>query len=223
MSERRPAVGVLGGSFDPLHLGHLAVADEVRLRLGLPRVLLTPTARPPHKPPGELSAAHHRSEMVRLAVEGRRGLELCTLELREDRVCYTIDTLRALRGGDPPVDPLFVLGMDSLLQLHTWRERERLQAEFDLVVVERIGEPAHAGDRLDRETAARIVKLDSPADADEPGRGGRVFLLSMAPIPISSSQVRACAARGENLAGLVPAAVAAYIERSGLYRQEDAH
>lgn len=224
MADRPTAVGVLGGTFDPVHLGHLRVADEVRQRLRLSRMLLTPSAVPPHKPLGAPSSAAHRERMLRLALGGRAGLELCTIELRQERVCYTVDTLRALRDGTPPLSPLFVLGTDALLLIETWRDYRGLLQEFDLVVVERAGvELARAAGGLERAIADRIVL--GPAGevalaAQELGRGGRIFHLPVAPIAISSSSIRRCAAEGQSLNGLVPTAVAEYIERTGLYRRE---
>jgi nicotinate-nucleotide adenylyltransferase len=225
VTANAPPVGVLGGTFDPVHLGHLAIADEVRRRMRLSRVLLTPTAVPPHKTAERLSDADHRESMIRLALQGREGLELCALELHRDRVCYTIDTLRSLRDGTPPVQPLFLLGTDSLLQLQTWRDYSEMLREFDLVVVDRAGQGlAASSDELDSEISRRIVVLagSTPGASSEPGRGGRVFHLRFDPVAISSSAIRARAAAGLELTGLVPPAVAKYIDRTALYRPEKA-
>lgn len=217
MTGSAAAVGVLGGTFDPVHLGHLALADEARRWLGLRRVLLVPTAVPPHKSLARLSSTAHREAMLRLALADRPGLELCTIESRADRVCYTIDTLRSLRRGPPPSRPVFLMGTDSLLQVHTWRDYRELLAEFDLAIVDRSGEKlAGAWRTLDGEIAERIVVL-SRAGTEIGGGGGRIFHLPVAPIPISSSAIRRRAARGDDLSGLVPPAVAEYIGRAGLY------
>jgi nicotinate-nucleotide adenylyltransferase len=222
------AVGVLGGSFDPVHLGHLTIAGRVRKRLALSRMLLVPAAVPPHKPPDQLSPGHHREAMLRLALEDAEGLELCRLELDLGRVCYTVDTLRALRDGSPPCRPIFVLGMDSLLQIETWRDHHDLVREFDLVVLDREGDGAEsAGNGLERWIGERIVPLtgDVPREGEldrlEPGRGGRIFHFRSPRIPISSSMIRGRAAAGDDLAGLVSPAVAGYIQRTGLYRREE--
>jgi nicotinate-nucleotide adenylyltransferase len=222
----REAVGVVGGTFDPVHRGHVEIAGHVRHVLGLRRVLLLPTAVPPHKPLAELSPARHRVAMLRLALRGREGLELCELELETRRVCYTIDTLRALRDGPLRVLPLFVLGMDALLQITTWRDGSALLAEFDLVTLDR----PHARleqvrSRLDGRVAERLVPLRAdgagrPAGL-EPGRGGRVFHLDLPPIAICSSDIRRRVARGLAIEELVPAAVARYIHRAGLYLTEE--
>jgi nicotinate-nucleotide adenylyltransferase len=215
-------VGVLGGTFDPVHLGHLEIAERVASQLGLARVLLMPTARPPHKAPEELAPIRHRAALVRLAVRGRPGLGICTLELDPGRVAYTIDSLRALRAVAPGRSPVFVLGLDALACITTWRSWRALLREFDLVVVDRPGRRlARTRAALDPRVAARIVALPAGVPADlAPGRGGRIFHLPLAPIRISSSAVRRRAARGEELSGLVPPAVAEYIERTSLYRKE---
>jgi nicotinate-nucleotide adenylyltransferase len=212
-------VGVLGGTFDPVHVGHLEIAERVRSRLGLSRMLLLPTARPPHKAPGELAPVADRAAMLRLALRDVPALEICALELDPNRVSYTVDSLRALRCGDPtPCLPLFVLGMDALAQIASWRSSDAILGEFDLVVVDR---PDRRRSDLDPRVAQRIVEL--PADLPPglaPGTGGRIFHLPLVPIPVSSSVIRRRAARGEDLSGLVPPAVAEYIERTGLYRKE---
>ena len=218
MTETAPAVGVLGGSFDPVHLGHLALADHARQRLGLQRMLLLPTAVPPHKPAVALSSPRHREAMLRLAVADRPGLEVCNLDLAGDQVRYTIDTLRSLRDGPPACRPVFVLGMDSLLEIETWREYRRLMEEFDLVVMDRPGgRLAEIRPRLPADAAQRLIKLEGePADA---GAGGRIFHLPVEPVPISSTEIRSRVTRGLPVDSLVPPGVAGYIRRSGLYRE----
>jgi nicotinate-nucleotide adenylyltransferase len=213
------AVGVLGGTFDPVHNGHLRIADEARRLLGLTRTLLMPTAVPPHKLTARLSSARHRKTMLRLAVKGREGLEISPLELEPPEVCYTIDTLRRLRDGRPPRSPVFLLGMDSLRQIGTWREWRALIREFDLAVVNRADNATWRDPHP--EVAARIVPVSALAPPRDAGRGGRIFRLPMAPIPISSSAIRLRARAGSDLAGLVPPAVARYIHEMGLYRQEE--
>lgn len=223
MSGAAEVVGVVGGTFDPVHNGHLRIADRARRRLALGRVLVVPTAVPPHKPAASLSPVLHRVAMLRLALEGREGLELCERELSE-RVSYTIDTMRALRDAQPNCRPLFIAGTDALLQIDTWRSGERLLAEFDLAVVDRAdGALDRLHHRLPPGVAERIVVVPSegvPAGLHD-GDGGRIFHLPGAPIPISSSAIRARAATGESLANLVPDAVAEYIYRTGLYRREE--
>jgi len=221
--NRTPVVGVLGGTFDPVHLGHLAMAETARRLLGLERVLLMPSAIPPHKSPPKLTPARHREAMLRLAVEDRPGLEVHTLELDSGGVCFTVDSLRRLRAGPPALRPVFVLGMDSLLEIGTWREHRSLLREYDLAVIDRPGSAlATVRDRLLPEVLGALVEISGPAAAaaalhgDHPG--GRVFHLPMDPVPVSSTEIRRLAAAGGNLDGLVPPAVARYIRSNALYR-----
>jgi nicotinate-nucleotide adenylyltransferase len=222
-------VGLLGGSFDPVHEGHLRIAAEVRRLTGLSRVLLMPAAWPPHKLHAKPSPAHHREAMLRLAIRGREGLEISTIELETGRVCYTIDTLRRLLDGEPPCKAVFILGMDSLRQITTWWRWRELIDEFDLAVIERTEDDPRMDRELHPEVVARLVPLAVPSSPDgsltlpHVGRGGRIFRLPVPPIPISSSAIRARARAGDDLGGLVPPSVARYIHRTGLYRQENEH
>lgn len=217
----RPVTGVLGGTFDPIHLGHLHVAEQAAAILGLETVLLMPSARPPHKLTGHVTGNRHRLSMLRLAVDSRPVLTVSTLEYDRHGLSYTIDTLRSLRTGDRPVDPVFLIGGDALAELHTWKEYRSILTEFDLAVIRRPEDPRD-GDRLDPEVRRRLV--DYPvADPDlqpAPGRGGRIFRLEVDPVPISSTAVRRAAAIGAPIHGLVPLSVAKYIQDHQLYRRE---
>ena len=221
-ATRRETVGVLGGTFDPVHVGHLQIADEARDRLALSRTLLVPAARPPHKPQPELSPAHHRLAMLRLAIEGRPGVEISMLELERSAVGFTIDTLRLIRDGVPSRNPVFILGRDSLGQITTWRDWTELLSEFDLAVIDRSEERAEEAE-LSPEVTRRLVRLADGAarEVPDPGRGGRIFRLPVRPIPVSSSRIRELARTGRDITGLVPPGVARYIQRTGLYTEEE--
>ena len=213
-------VGVLGGSFDPAHRGHVALAGHALRTLGLERVLLLPCADPPHKPDRSLAARYHRLEMLYLAVEDRRGLHVSTFEIARGGVHYTIDTLRALRSGTPPLDPVFLCGSDALADIASWREHEALLAEFDFAAVIR---PNDAGDPRDPgwpDVVARNVAPLPRAGEAALGAGGRVFGLEMPALAVSSSLVRARRASGRPVGDLVPARVARYIQRHRLYSEE---
>lgn len=221
-------VGVLGGTFDPVHVAHLELAEAVRAALGLRRVLLVPCAVPPHKDQAMPTAASHRLEMIRLAIADRPGLEVSTIELDRGGTSFTIETLRALRLGPPPCLPVFVLGTDSLTEIESWRDYRSILEEFDLAAVRRPGAPAGAvRARLGAEVVDRIRMIPAGAGPRgllpeiEVGRGGRVFLVEISPADISSSRIRALAKRGESLDGLVPAQVARYIRANDLYGTED--
>jgi nicotinate-nucleotide adenylyltransferase len=155
--------------------------------------------------------------MLRLAIEDGQGLEVSTIEIDRGEVCYTIDTMRRLRDGVPPVVPVFVMGMDSLVELQTWKDFRSLIREFDLIAVDRpdSDDPARP---LDPEVALAAGEL---LEGEEPRwQGGRIYRLRIPPIPISSSRIRALAADGDQLSGLVPPAVARYIHDNRLYLEE---
>jgi nicotinate-nucleotide adenylyltransferase len=227
-TPRSSMVAVLGGTFDPVHLGHLHAAQCVRRAFRPARVVLMPCALAPHKHRPRLTAAQHRIAMLRLAAAGKGWLVVSTAELDRGGVSYTIDTLRALERDLSPLMPVFVLGMDSLFEIHTWRSWTELLGEFDLIAVDRPGRVLQRDrSELRSEVASRLVTVrfaDGALDdlaGPPPGSGGRVFHLAIPPMDVSSSRVRSAVAAGTSLAGLVPAAVGQYIESQNLYRGEE--
>jgi len=205
---------VFGGSFNPIHLGHLLMADEMLERLRLDRVIFVPAAAPPHKPPALLAPAEHRYEMVRLAVAGHPGFEVSDLELRRRGPSYTVDTLEALaeRG-----DELFlVVGSETFLDLLSWRRPRRIAELARLVVVPR------TGSAFDPEGAAaqkvlREIEAERFVTAEEAITPATVVVVHAASLPISSSDLRARARAGRSLDYRVPEAVAAYVRAHRLY------
>jgi len=216
----------MGGTFDPIHYGHLRIADRVRRALGLPGLALLPTAVPPHKTVDKLTAIGHRVEMVRLALGEFPGLTLCESELG-DEVSYTIDTLRALRDAETTARPVFVVGMDSIREIHTWKNYRDLLGEFDLVAVARpdhdsTTEPhpsvrEHLQPTIDARAAGDLL------DGEELGRGGRIFPLTLPTESVSSREIRRRVALGAGLRELVPYDVALYIRRHDLYLEGADH
>lgn len=213
-------VGVLGGSFDPVHRGHVALASHALSTLGLSRVLLVPCAEPPHKPDRALAARYHRLEMLYLALQDHPGLEVSTIEIAKGGIQYTIDTLRALRSASPAFAPVFLCGYDALLDILLWRDYRALLAEFDFAAVTRASSgPPHQ----DAEWPPILLERmrSRPISGDAPlGEGGRVYNVSMPEIDISSSAVRSRRARGLAVDHLVPASVARYIQRHRMYSEE---
>ncbi|HZN53826.1 MAG TPA: nicotinate-nucleotide adenylyltransferase [Candidatus Polarisedimenticolaceae bacterium] len=212
------AIGVLGGSFDPVHRGHVELATRAALALSLDAVVLLPCAAPPHKPERVLAAAYHRLEMLYLAVEGRERLGVSTLEIAQGGVRYTIDSLRALRHASPSRPPIFLIGSDALAEIRSWRDYDALLEEFDLATATR-----NDGDEAVRrggwpEVVSR--RETTAVSGLRVGAGGRVFKLEMALPEVSSSLVRRRRAAGEPVDDLVPARIARYIQRHGLYSRE---
>ena len=191
-------VGVLGGSFDPVHWGHLHIALLARESAGLDRVLYVPAAAPPHKPAKALTRAADRRAMLERALEDEPHSEICDLELNPEGPRYTVDTLDALAAMHPDWELSFILGMDSLNELSTWKDPEGLLARYRVIAVNRPGENAIAS-----------VPWES-----------RVLRVSGNPFAISSRAIRERIARGQSIRHLVPPAVAAYVAEHHLYRPD---
>jgi len=210
--------GVLGGTFDPVHLGHLHLAEHAAECLGLAKVFLVPSSTPPHKAPETITSTEHRLAMLRLAVADRPRLALSSLELDRGGISYTIQTLRAIRQDATPFQPIFLIGSDALWEIDTWKEFESILSDFDLAMVDRPDSTLRGIPKVE----SRLVSL--PSDLAEiqppPGTGGRIFRLPAPPVRISSTMVREAVAAGNGLDGLVPDSVAKYIHAHRLYRRE---
>lgn len=199
-------VGIYGGSFDPIHEAHLAVARAARDQAKLDRLLVMVARRPPHKA-GNVAPAADRLAMVRLAIAGERAMEASDLELRREGPSYTIDTVEEVRRLHPGAQIALVIGSDSVVDLPKWRDGARLIRETDVLVAPRPGARRERLAELVPELGAEAVsKLD---------RGWLAFPET----PISSTEVRARLARGDDASGLVPAAVLRYARERGLYRR----
>lgn len=202
--------GILGGTFDPIHHGHLAIAEAAREALGLERVLLVPARQPPHRPHAPGASAEDRAAMVSLAIRGAPAFTLSRLELDRAGPSYTVDTLTALAATQAAAglapDLWFILSAEAFAEFPTWHEAERVLALCRLVVLPREGHPAP-------DLPALVARL--------PALAGRVTLLDGPWIRLSASEVRGRAAAGFSVRYLVPDAVAAYIADHRLYQVAD--
>ncbi|MBM3939735.1 MAG: nicotinate-nucleotide adenylyltransferase [SAR202 cluster bacterium] len=197
--------GVLGGTFDPIHTGHLILAQEVQWRLGLDGIWFMPAGLPWMKKGEALTDREHRRAMVELAIESNPKFHLSTLELDRPGETYTVDTLEELRSG-PMADGeiLFIMGVDTLHSMHRWRNPARVLELALLVVALR---PGHG--KID---LTELLKID-------PHAWERIMTLRMPLIEISGTELRRRVGVGEPVRYLVPDAVADYIAAHGLYRQ----
>lgn len=191
-------IGLFGGTFDPVHLGHLRAAENAREALGLDRVALLPSAVPPHRP-APLTATEHRLAMTRLAIAGHPAFECWDLETRRPGPSYTVETVAALRAERPQDELLLIVGADTWPEMVGWREPERLFSLIEIAVAERPGAPS--------------PRLTAPFAG---ARGVRA--VAGPSLPISSSAIRERVRRGQSVRFLVPDAVADYIGAQGLYR-----
>jgi nicotinate-nucleotide adenylyltransferase len=204
------SIGILGGTFNPPHQGHLAVARHAREEFGLECVVLMPAGSPLHKPAAEDPGAACRLAMCRLVAETVEGLCACAMEVERGGPSYTVDTVRAIHASDPNAELTFIVGADTASTLASWREPVELLALARLAVASRSG--------ADREQVLDTVAGLAGGDAEARERlTSRVGFLTMDTIDVSSSSVRERAARGEPLEGLVGPEVASYISEHGLY------
>lgn len=196
------AIGILGGTFNPPHIGHLVCAQEARAQLRLDRVMLMPVHTPPHKEALDDPGPELRLALCRAAAACDAALEVATLELDRGGPSYTVDTLRALHGSHEGDDLTFIVGGDMASSLPAWREPEAVLDLARMAVAER-------EEHRRQEIAERVGALRGAAE--------RVVFFTMPRLDISSSDIRARIAQRRPIRWLVPGAVAEEIERRGLY------
>jgi len=196
-------IGVLGGTFDPIHYGHLIIAEAAKARLDLAEIIFVPAGLPWLRMDSPLSAAEHRVQMVRLAIGKKPYFKLSTVEVERAGPSYTVETIAELKGQLGARDELFfILGWDCLAELPKWRESERLIKLCRLVAVPRVDQP----------------KPDLKSlEAAIPGLAQRVILLDTPEVDISASEIRKRVAQGLAIGHLVPEPVDRYIREQGLY------
>lgn len=196
----RGAIGILGGTFDPIHIAHLAIAEEAREALGLNKVLFMPAAMPPHKVDRPVSDPAHRLAMLELAIADNPAFEASRIELDRSGPSYTVDTLETLVAE--PADPVLIMSAEAFRDLRTWRRPERILELARIAVVPRDGFP----------DANRAFLAEH-----FPGFEDRATFLAGPRLRLSASELRDRAANRRSLRYLVPDAVAAYIGDHALY------
>lgn len=211
-------VGVLGGTFDPIHEGHLAAGRAAMAALGLNRLLVVPSNVPPHRPDSPRASGYHRLQMARLGVADTPGWSASDLELVRGGSSYTFDTLTALRALEPTSQFFFITGADAFAEIATWRRYPEVLDLAHFVVIARTGTSfAHIRARLP-ELATRFVECDDAGrEAVRRAAFPSIFLIHASTPAVSSTDVRRRAAAGASLEGLVPPAVQRYIREHHLY------
>ena len=200
-------IGILGGTFDPIHNGHLAIAEEARTDLNLEKVLFLPAGQPWMKSDRPILAANHRVSMIRLAIEGRPYFKLSTIEVEHKGPSYSVDTITRLKAQSAEASDLyFIVGWDSLARITLWKNPLKLIKLCFLVTIPRPGY-----DRPD------INKLE----AEIPGISKKTIFMDKPRLDISATDIRNRVAQGLPISGLVPAKVAGYIKGNGLYLKPD--
>jgi len=197
-------LGVLGGTFDPIHNGHILMAESALFHLNLNQVLFIPAGRPRFKDRNAVTAARHRLRMVELAIDGKPSFRLSAMEIGRRGVTYTVDTVRELKSGLEPADELFfIMGWDSLKDLPSWHRPSDLISRCSIIAVPRAGYAKPDLNLLEKKIA---------------GLSQRLFMLDEPVVDISSSDIRNRVRDGLDIRTLVPDAVADYIAGKGLYR-----
>ncbi|MDI3340188.1 MAG: nicotinate-nucleotide adenylyltransferase [Sphaerobacter sp.] len=205
MTKGRTArLGIFGGTFDPIHLGHLIVAEELRVRLGLERILFLPAARPPHKTDRRISPDEDRALMVELAIAGNPYFAVSYVDLARGGISYTADSLAILRQEYPDHTLYFLMGQDSLRDLPNWHDPNRIARQALLGVALRPG--------VTIDLAAIIARV--------PAAANRITLVDVPLIQIASRVIRQRVRDGLPITYQVPREVEDYIRRRGLYRGE---
>lgn len=222
-------LGLLGGSFNPIHYGHLGIARHARERLQLGKILFIPTGDPPHKQDGELAPAKDRYEMVRLAIAGTPAFALSDVEVRRTGKSYSIDTVRELQQQDPSAELYFLIGLDAFLDFATWREPRALLEACRFVVISRPDQSFRSLTtlsllpKLDPRTLAQLDSGEATRlDIAIPSCPG-IICLPLPPCSISASDIRQRIKRRATLANLLPPPVESYILQHRLYQEDRDH
>jgi nicotinate-nucleotide adenylyltransferase len=216
---RAPArVGILGGTFDPVHLGHLRMAECLRETFSLDRLLFIPAAMPPHKPGRRITAGEIRLAMIRAAIADHGAFEACDLEMVRGGPSYSVETLEALRERFGPRAALhFAMGSDQFAEIETWKEWRRIFALAHVVVVARPRKTSGAPERALPVEAEGSFCYHPTDDSFRHDSGMKVFFRDVGALPISSTAIRALAREGRSIRYLVPEGVRELITRHGLY------
>jgi len=202
-----PRMGVLGGTFNPVHLGHLIIAQDALEHFELSKVVLVPCAQPPHKSATHLAPARHRLAMLETAIEGDLRLEVSDIEIQRGGTSYTVETMRHMAAAHPGVELYFIIGSDSLPELPLWREIDSLLSLCRVVTIARHGVDFEALQTMDLK-----LKDPWPARLRADIRMGHL-------VNVSSSDVRYRVAEGMGIRYLVPPGVEMYIAEHSLYRR----
>ncbi len=221
--RREMRIGLLGGTYNPIHLGHLRLAEEVRELFELKEVHLIPLLIPPHKHKETIASAHHRMAMVRLALMSNTAFIASDIELKREGPSYTVDTLKALHWTyGPALQPYFILGMDAYLEIATWSRYKELFHLSHFVVVSRPGYQRKEISQILPVEIAHEFCYNKKKDGYLHRSGYFTYFRDIHRYEISSSEIRTFVREGKSIRYLVPDAVRQYIEQEGLYRSEQA-
>ncbi len=216
-------VGVFGGTFNPIHYGHLRAAEEVREKLGFEKILFVPSGKPPLKTK-DIAAAAHRFEMTRLAVLDNTFFEISDIETRRTGKSYTVKTIEELKKAYPSREFYLILGTDAFLDIPNWRRPERLIALANFVIISRPGfrfadlRQSPYIQKINRQTLKKIDKAEQDVCTSALESRREAVLLRVTPIEISATDIRDTLKEGKSIKYLLPAEVQSYIIKNKLYK-----
>ena len=212
-------IGLFGGTFNPIHLGHLRAAGIIRQAFSLSKILFIPSYIPPHKAALDMAPPADRLRMVELAVEGQAGFLACDIEVEAQETSYSILTLKKIKKIYPRALLFFILGVDAFLEIDSWREYERVLAQCAFIVISRPGHDLDkARDVLGGRYREDMCRLSSEEPIEEVRLSSyKIFLFTLDALEISSTEIRRRVKCGESLRGFVSSAVEDYIREKRLY------
>lgn len=218
MTVNTRRIGLLGGTFDPIHVGHLRSAEEVREAFALERVYFVPAANPPHKPNGALADSGDRLQMVELAITDTPFFRASAIEIERGGPSYSVDTLRAMQTLETGASLWFIVGYDAFREMRSWRDADRIFELANLVVTTR--PPVAFEPSIENlPVAAQESFCYDPSTRSYRHRSGTVLhFLPITALDVSATAIRRRVRQGRSIRYLVPAAVEAYIVERGLYR-----
>ena len=216
-------IGLFGGSFNPVHIGHLRAAEEIRGLCSLEKVIFIPTHIAPHKPVRTLASPQHRLTMLELAIQDNRHFLVSDAELRRPGRSYSVETLRYFRAAFPEADPFFIMGMDAFAEIDTWKNYRDLFPLCNFVVMTRPGYSPPHRERIIPRTMTGEFSFSPEENRYRHASGSSVFIADIPGLAISAREIRRRVAQGHSFTYLVPKAVEEYILQHKLYHNPDSN
>lgn len=197
-------IGIMGGTFDPIHIGHLIIAEEAREHLNLKEVIFIPTGKPPHKKSTNITNSFHRYNMTELAIKNNRFFSISSIEIEKSGTTYTIDTIKELEMEYKNTEFYFIIGSDSVMNIHTWKDYKTLLNICNFIVAKRVG-------ISNRDVEDRIREFNRKF-------GNIIYEVPIPYIDISSTEIRTKVMKNKTIKYYVPIEVEDYIMKNKLYR-----
>ncbi|RDY32775.1 nicotinate-nucleotide adenylyltransferase [Lachnotalea glycerini] len=204
MSEGKTRIGIMGGTFDPIHVGHLMLAEQAYDKFNMDKILIMPAGNPPHKDNEVSALIKHRVSMVRLAIEGNKHFELSLIEVERSGYTYTYETLENLTKENSNIEYYFIIGADSLLELHKWKEPEKICRDCTILVATRYN--------------LKSKELNKKIDEITKKYNAKIYLLDTPNIDLSSTYIRTAVSAGKSIKYYVTSDVERYIYKNNLYK-----